>query len=84
MFGLSPRSVITGAIVVAVIAGFALYTRWVYNQGVGNERRAQVESSLSRTADRNEDDEELRNLDLDGLCREYGYSKWVPENNGCK
>ena len=72
------------AIVVAIIAAFGAYSRWMYQLGVASERRAVVELSLDRNAQRNEDDAEIRNLDLDGLCREYGASRWVPDRQGCE
>lgn len=84
MFGVPTKTIVIGAVVLGVIAAFSLYTRWVYKQGVSSEQREQVERSLGRTAQRNEDDEDLRNTDLDGLCREYGATRWLPEQNGCK
>lgn len=71
-------------IVLLVIAAIGLGLRFVYNRGVADERRAIVENSLDRNAQRNDDDAELRDLDLSGLCREYGATRWVPERQGCE
>jgi hypothetical protein len=71
------------AIVVAMMAAFGAYSRWMYSLGVAAERRAVVENSLDRNAQRNEDDAEIRDLDLDGLCREYGATRWLPDEQRC-
>ncbi len=84
MFGLPTKTIVIAAVVLSVIAAFGLYSRWIYKAGVTSEQRRQVETSLNRNADRNKDDEEIRNLDLDGLCREYGASRWVPALNKCE
>lgn len=84
MFGLSTRTLIIAGAVLAIVAGFGVYTKWVFNQGVSSERRQQVETSLDRNAQRNKDDAELRNSDLYGLCREYGATRWVPAQNRCE
>lgn len=78
------KAIIYGSIVLAVIAAFGLYSRWIYNQGVGSERAAVVERSLERNEVRNNDDEEIRNLDYDGLCREFGSPKWLPDEQRCE
>lgn len=78
------KTYVRAAVVVAVIAAFGAYSRWLYSRGVADERRAVVENSLGRNAQRNEDDAEIRNLDLDGLCAEYGASRWVPERSRCE
>jgi hypothetical protein len=84
MFGIPTKALVYGGIVLGILAAFGLYTRWVFQQGVGSERAAIVERSLSRTAERNKDDEEIRNLDLDGLCREYGGTRWLPDAQRCE
>lgn len=84
MFGLPMKATIIGVAVLISIATLGLYSRWIYNRGADNERRIQVEKSLGRTAQRNKDDEDLRNTDLDGLCREYGATRWVPARQGCE
>lgn len=71
-------------IVLLLLASLAAGARFFYKLGVSNERKLTVETSLSRNAQRNDDDEALRNLDLSGLCREYGATRWVPERQGCE
>lgn len=84
MFGLPTKAIVIGVLVLSILAGLGLIARTIYKSGVDSERRAQVQHSLDRNATRNEDDEQLRNLDLDGLCREYGAKRWVPERSGCE
>jgi hypothetical protein len=78
------KAIAIAAIVLSILAAFGLYSRYLYKAGVDSERRAQVQQSLNRNADRNKDDEELRNTDLDGLCREYGATRWLPDEKRCE
>lgn len=78
------KAIATAVIMVILITSFVLYSNYQFNRGVDSERRKQVETSLHRNADRNKDDEELRTTDLDGLCREYGATRWLPNENRCE
>lgn len=73
-----------GGLVIFIILALAGYTKTVYNYATTKERNRVAEQSLDRNAQRNKDDEAIRDLDRSGLCREFGTSRWLPEQQRCE
>ncbi len=80
-FLLSPIGRYVGGAVaaLAIIVGLVGAVRWYgasqFDAGRSAERQAAVERANALIKQRAKDDAQIRNLDSDGVCREFGFKR---------
>lgn len=73
---------IYGLAALAILAAGAFYTKMVYEAGGAAVRAENLAAANASLKKMEEDNVEIRKLDTDAYCAEFGF-EWLPEQGKC-
>lgn len=76
------RLVVYAVAVLAILVAAAIYTKAVYDAGGAAIREQNLKAANQSIRQMEKDNVEIRNLDTDAYCREFGF-EWLPDKGEC-